>query len=65
MDFGACPECGADARLMTDCLAICSRHCGWSAIVTTAVRQGAGLWYQHMEPGRGWGRRWCKAETVS
>ena len=63
MDFGACPECGRDAVLLTDCLAVCSRHCGWCCTVTTKVRQGAGLWYQHADAG-GWGRRWCKAETV-
>jgi len=53
------------AVLVVDTLAVCSDHCGWSCIVSRQHRRGAGMWYEHLSPGRGWGRRWCSAQEVS
>lgn len=57
MDLAACPECAAPAVLVCDVLAACSKHCGWSCIVTRKVHRDAGMWYEHADPGRGWHRR--------
>ena len=65
MDFAACPDCGAPARLLVDTLAVCSAaDCTWSCIVTLQHSRGGGLWYQHDDPGDGWRRRWCTAEPA-
>ena len=67
MEFAYCPEpdCGAPAVLLTDTLAICSADgCAWSCIVSRKHRRDAGLWFEHLDPGRGWGRRWCSAQEV-
>ena len=65
MDFACCPSCRAPAVLLVDVLAICSADgCAWSCIVSRTHRRGAGLWFQHVDPGNGWRRRWCTAEAV-
>lgn len=63
MDLAHCPDCGAPAVLVVDVLAVCERDCGWSHPVTLRHGRG-GLWYRHLQPGKGWWRRWCSAEVV-
>ena len=64
MDLACCPSCSAPAVLVVDVLAICARDCGWCCTVSLRHRRGAGMWFEHLDPGRGWGRRWCSAEPA-